>query len=699
MSRHALLLPAVVIGLSLLPSCFLFEGALLCSNDDACPDFQPHCVEVKDGVGRCSSRAPEPSPDAGAPDAGAPDAGEPDGGAPDACAAGAPCTAPEECAGPCQGEPACFEASCTEAGCEYAVQADRVCVEAGCRDGALHAERLCGDDGACDGDAPTSCAGYACTDDSLACRTSCDDSSQCAPGHFCRTSDNTCLPLLDDGEDCSADGADGCSSGYCDGVRCCREGHCCNIAADCPALYRSEATCTDPSAATDCQGTRQDATCVDNVCSTVVIQDDSGCFGAAKACPDHLAAVACSDATDQPPPACPATCDEGPCEGGYQCEVGACVSLLGVGDACGAGLPECGSGLKCENGVCCDEASSTCCTAESEATACAGALRCDVDVFACLATCAPNTSDSCASPDDYCVDGLSCAPKKASGEACGHDNQCGSGSCVDGVCCESACAGTCEACSALLTGLADGTCGAIQSAEEPGKCDAQGTGCAGNACTCLAGTCKAQNGEVCTLDTACASGNCECSNVDCSEKRCNAASCATCSFADSSFGDALCTGNLDGTSCAGCGTGSCVCNGAGSCLRANNEICTSASECDSGFCECANNDCSEKRCGPVNCGHCQFDNDRNDASCEGTVTDYSRGECAGSSRCLSGTCVSPGTCSCSCDALGCELPPAQCLAFATGCTAGFRPSDNCSVGSCTCNTCSASGSCSCVPDI
>jgi hypothetical protein len=53
------------------------------------------------------------------------------------------------------------------------------------------------------------------------------------------------------------------------------------------------------------------------------------------------------------------------------------------------------------------------------------------------------------------------------GSACTQDAQCESGSCVDGVCCESACGGgvtnDCQACSVAAGGTADGTCAPVRA--------------------------------------------------------------------------------------------------------------------------------------------------------------------------------------------------------------------------------------------
>jgi hypothetical protein len=56
--------------------------------------------------------------------------------------------------------------------------------------------------------------------------------------------------------------------------------------------------------------------------------------------------------------------------------------------------------------------------------------------------------------------------KKDNGTTCGAGDECNSGQCVDGVCCESSCAGTCESCN--LPGSV-GKCAAIAAGQDPAK--------------------------------------------------------------------------------------------------------------------------------------------------------------------------------------------------------------------------------------
>jgi hypothetical protein len=86
----------------------------------------------------------------------------------------------------------------------------------------------------------------------------------------------------------------------------------------------------------------------------------------------------------------------------------------------------------------------------------------------------------------------------ALGSTCTAASECGSGFCVDGVCCTSVCAGTCSACVSVKTGAADGTCAPITTNTDPDdECVATAGTCETGVCN-GAGACgQAQNGEVC----------------------------------------------------------------------------------------------------------------------------------------------------------------------------------------------------------
>jgi MYXO-CTERM domain-containing protein len=78
------------------------------------------------------------------------------------------------------------------------------------------------------------------------------------------------------------------------------------------------------------------------------------------------------------------------------------------------------------------------------------------------------------------------------GVGCEFDAECETGSCADGVCCDTSCDGDCEACSAEKKGSGvDGVCGPVP----PGLFDDD--------------ACEVSTGAPCTEDSACESGFCE----------------------------------------------------------------------------------------------------------------------------------------------------------------------------------------------
>jgi hypothetical protein len=165
----------------------------------------------------------------------------------------------------------------------------------------------------------------------------------------------------------------------------------------------------------------------------------------------------------------------------------------------------------------------------------------------------------------------------ALGEPCSHDCECANGTCaagvccdgfeVDGVCCQTACDGTCEACDAdgVCRPAAEGTdpgdeCDdeSAASCGEDGECDgsgacrlyADGTGCGTNGCegTTLSSAICNGAGQCLTSSVACAPYECDSSASACF------ASCSSidqCSPANVCFVDGTC-GSVqdDGTSVA-----------------------------------------------------------------------------------------------------------------------------------------------------
>jgi hypothetical protein len=147
----------------------------------------------------------------------------------------------------------------------------------------------------------------------------------------------------------------------------------------------------------------------------------------------------------------------------------------------------------------------------------------------------------------------------AQGTACKYDPECASGFCVEGVCCDTACGGglACQSCTARRKGSgADGTCGTVLPGNDPdkkcvldngGACttkDACNSGfcvqgvccddeCSGSCRTCATGSCK----ETPTCGDAAPPGpTCDGDHllkeegkpaIDCSPNKCNGSACRT----------------------------------------------------------------------------------------------------------------------------------------------------------------------------
>ncbi|MET0790020.1 MAG: FG-GAP repeat protein [Polyangiaceae bacterium] len=217
------------------------------------------------------------------------------------------------------------------------------------------------------------------------------------------------------------------------------------------------------------------------------------------------------------------------------------------------------------------------------------------------------------------------------GTACAQSSECGSGFCVEKVCCNSACNGTCQSCLQKNRGGnsgGDGTCGNVRSGTDPldacptddgntcqksGLCDgkgactlyALGTSCTlsecasatsatlNSACSGL-GECKPTATVPCQLGYRCVSGVCKSgchANSDCD---------ATLGFVCAQTGDckqpkgAACNAD-DNCSTGTCQWGHCcLANADGVCSKPLGIDCALGSECGSGTCSagvCCNSEC------------------------------------------------------------------------------------------------------------
>ncbi len=253
--------------------------------------------------------------------------------------------------------------------------------------------------------------------------------------------------------------------------------------------------------------------------------------------------------------ACQTTCSTDlNCGAGKYCGGGACFTKKAAGVACAANN-ECSLGF-CVDGVCCDTACTGQCVAcdnPGKVGTCSnatgpthGGARRAPGGFGCDGTgvCATTCSSSAVCGTAYrCDTGTStCVLKNDLGAACAAPTDCKSNNCVDGVCCNTACTGNCQACD--LAGTL-GTCSSVNSGSPhgPRTCSPYGVcslGACSSTCTdstqcatgffCVGGTCtnKKNPGEGCGSGAECKSGFCA-AGV-CCDRACTA-ECESCGLA------------------------------------------------------------------------------------------------------------------------------------------------------------------------
>jgi hypothetical protein len=267
-----------------------------------------------------------------------------------------------------------------------------------------------------------------------------------------------------------------------------------------------------------------------------------------------------------------------------------------------------------------------------------------------------------------------CGTTCATGKQCNVDTDCGSGHCADGVCCNTACNGTCLACSAAKKGGGqDGTCGSIAL----GLQDANATTtCLGAKACDGANNCKKIDGQTCSLNSDCLNGSCAdgvCCNTACT------GTCLACSAAKTGGGvDGVC-GNIavnqpDNAATVTC-TGTSACDGAGFCKKAAGQSCANNGICANG--NCVDSVC----CGVVGCPACQ--------SCAVGVNGTCGNSPSGPDNSAPNTCNGAS----SCDGAGnCKVVNGQACPGGNGtCVSGFCADGVCCGAACTgtCLACAA----------
>jgi len=502
------------------------------------------------------------------------------------------------------------DGTCDGSGNCRKVGTDHQCTPSSCKAGIFTPASNCDGTGACKTVTPEDCAPFQCSD-TEGCKKTCAVPGDCGSQSYCNTSTGVCSAKQADGVKCSQ--ALECSSTFClDGV-------CCH--ANCTGCY---------------------------ACAIELTGQPSG-----QCLPVSVGKIAHSACT-----ASGTTCGlDGMCDGSGGCRYGA------SGKSCGSTCTGSTLAQKTCNGL------GACTTGNG--SACPGALVCAADGAICKPSCASNAD---CNSQSYCASTGTCATKLGPGAACTPTTVCASGNCVDGFCCESACTGTCQACSSAKTGATNGLCRPVKAGTDP---DIECTEDTSNTCG-LDGTCDGIS--ACRYrvgGTACGSSSCTGQGTFKDQGQCNGS----------------------GTCIAATSTGPCP----GNMLCATNTICAttctdrSTTGCPSGY-KCVNGgnrcDLATVSCGGVSCPV---------ANGGGNCCDYGIGVCSDSpDACSSGgehtiSCNSKAECPAGqvCCAIGSAGSWRVYCATATACVAstytwayqicdpGLTSPPECPTGSCT----------------
>lgn len=546
-------------------------------------------------------------------------------------------------------------------------------------------------------------AGASCDDDGGAvcdgageC-VECLEPSHCQGGEICQH--HLCVPATcGDGVHNAGETALDCG-GPC---APCQNGQACDDGSDCVSGYCAGGTCAPCTITADCAETEW---CDAGLCV-----------------PDKQDGDTCTDAEQCASGFCPA--QDGACCN-QTCD-GLCMAC--IPGQTGLVLGQCGPVLRGDDFVneCPDEGASSC---DSNGQGCNGSGACifyDASTVCLAATCSngerqlPDTCDGTGICDDggiqtcspyqcngsvcrtTCVDDTHCltgsfcdgtghcVSQGGPGDPCGGDNQCSSTFCRDGRCCESACPGTCMACSNVKTGFPNGLCRSIPTNPIPNDPDNE---CASGACYRVddtTGECRYNRGHSCDGSSeSCLQHPC----VDgyCCENNCDGL-CESCDGADTVGGNGDCaavTSDTDpDTECgptptASCGSNGDGCNGAGECILYPGgaecsaaicsgddlelaDLCNGSGVCqDSGTQDCSPYSCSGSACPSTCSGHTDCDPGY---FCDGTSHCQTKGDvgdgCGGDVECKNDQCV---------DGFCCGDP---CTGTCTSCDGAFNSGGN-----------------------
>jgi len=260
--------------------------------------------------------------------------------------------------------------------------------------------------------------------------------------------------------------------------------------------------------------------CVDGQWTTELACGALGCSLPRQGC---FASAGQACATD-------ADCGEGSCQatagGASICCTAACngpCRLCGASGTACTNLPDdaaCGI-ITCPADTTCRDFPPSVTSQRCVAGSCGGQQLCQGN--------ARSVGQAC-SASNLCDSAGNCSlPKKGNGQACAVGSECTSNSCVDGVCCNGACAGQCQTCA--VTGICrnadtDPTCGVVSCSGFDADCVSNRTD---TSSACVGGRCRAASdcgfasstarcgaGGLCDGQGRCQGPSVRCGNATCS---------------------------------------------------------------------------------------------------------------------------------------------------------------------------------------
>jgi hypothetical protein len=355
-----------------------------------------------------------------------------------------------------------------------------------------------------------------------------------------------CSPGACGGGQCSLRCTDDweCKGGDCNYWRICGEGYGPpNNPSTVPGSKGNGAPCT---AGSECASTH----CVEGVCCDMNCAYEScrSCLASLKASgPDGVCGPV-KEGTD-PHGGCTISTD---CSSGGLCGANGACAPKSAGSACGDTVCQDAttiSGSVCDQNAQCVQGTGSC-----------GAYACGNNV--CKFCCA--SSADCA-PSFVCRE-CACIPPLPAGAACTSADQCQSGFCADGRCCDTACSGQCEACD--LAG-SEGTCSAVSGAPRGAR-----AACAAANDSPCAGSCNGVERAACSYP----SSSTECAPAACAEGSVTTSSCD---------GQGSCVATIQSCNGFGCDGDQCrtTCAQASDCApgyRCNASVCTNTTDGDAG---------------------------------------------------------------------------------------------------------------------